>query len=57
MPLATEQIHRAFARAHLEDELFIEHAIKFGSSVLDEFNRMVREGVQVLNLPEVEERS
>jgi hypothetical protein len=53
-PLA-EQVLRAYVQAYPGEAYFVDRALKFRASVLEEFERLVRKGVPVANLPEVEE--
>jgi hypothetical protein len=46
---------RAYSRMHAEDAHWIESCLKFRSRVLEEFERLVREGVPVADELEVEE--
>jgi len=46
---------RAFARAHSENAAFIEKSLKFRCRVLEEFDRLVREGIPVGDLREADE--
>jgi hypothetical protein len=55
VPLETERALRAFAQAHPGDVGWIEVALKFRQAVAREFERLVREGVPVVELPEIEE--
>jgi hypothetical protein len=51
----TEQWLLAFARAHPEEAHFVDRALMFRQAVLDEFNRLVSDGVPVNQSPEAEE--
>lgn len=55
VPPATERTLRAYARAHPEEQPFIERGLKFRCAVLEELNRLAREGAQAADFPEVEE--
>src|SRR6266851_178755 len=55
VPARTETVLRAFARAHPENAAFIEKSLKFRILVAQEFGRLVREGISLAELPEVEE--
>lgn len=50
-----ERVLRAFARANVEDAYWIDSNLKFRQAVVSEFNRLLREGPPVPDLPEVEE--
>jgi len=51
----TETVLRAFARAHPENAAFIEKNLNFRLLVAREFDGLVREGIPVAELPEVDE--
>jgi hypothetical protein len=55
VPPRTERVLRAFARAHTENAHWIEASLRFRKSVLLEFERLVRDGIPVTDLQEVEE--
>jgi hypothetical protein len=55
VPPLVERVLLAFARAHPEEAHGIEKNLKFRQAVLEEFERLVRDGVSVADLPEVEE--
>lgn len=55
VPPKIERVLRAFARAHPEEAYFVERTLKFRQAVAREFERLVREGVPVAEIPEVEE--
>lgn len=57
VPPRAEAVLRAFVRVNPEDGEWIEATLKFRSDVLDEFDRLVREGVPESPLPEVAESS
>jgi hypothetical protein len=50
-----EQLLLAFAQAHPEEAYSIERNLKFRPSVAREFERLVREGVPVAELPNEDE--
>ena len=54
VPPRIECALRAFGRAHPEEAHSIERTLKFRLSVAREFERPVREGVPVADLPDVE---
>ena len=54
VPSETERALRGFAQTHAEDTYWIESALKFRQAVAHEFERLVREGVPVVELAEVE---
>jgi hypothetical protein len=55
VPPKTEQLLRTFARKNPAEAHWIESAIKFRQAVAREFERLVREGVAVAEIPEVKE--
>ncbi len=55
VPARTERLLRAFARAHPEEAHSIHRILNFRSCVLLEFERLVREGIAVAELQEVNE--
>lgn len=55
VPPLIEQVLRAFAQAHPEEAHSIDRNLKFRVSVTREFERLVRDGVPVADLLEVEE--
>jgi hypothetical protein len=55
VPAWTERVLRFYARAFPEEAPFIERLLKFSSAVLEQFNRLVREGVSTTDLLDVEE--
>jgi hypothetical protein len=55
VPPKIEHALRAFARAHPEEAHGIESAIKFRQAVAREFERLVREGIAIAEMPEGEE--
>lgn len=55
VPPETERALRAFARAHAADAGWIEAALKFREAVAQEFERLVREGDLLADVPELEE--
>ena len=55
VPAWTERVLRVYALAFPEDAHWIERTLMFRSTVLEEFNRLVREGVSMTDLPEAEE--
>ena len=55
VPPLIERVLLAFARAHTEEAYSIDRNLKFRLAVAREFERLVREGVPVADLPEVEE--
>jgi hypothetical protein len=55
VPPKTERVLRAFARAHPEEAYSIERSLKFRQAVAQEFERLVREGVPVADVPQEEE--
>src|SRR5689334_22275085 len=55
VPSKTERVLRVYARTHPEEAHFIEAGLKFRQSVAREFERLVREGVPVADLPEADE--
>jgi hypothetical protein len=55
VPPAIGRALRTFTETHPEDACWIEAVLKFRSRVLQEFERLVRDGVPVLELPEIEE--
>jgi hypothetical protein len=56
VPPKLERVLRAFAQAHPEEAHSIERNLKFRLSVAREFECLVREGIPVADLPEVEEQ-
>jgi len=54
VPPRIERVLRAYARTNAEDAYWIEANLKFRQAVGREFERLVREGVPVVELPEVE---
>ena len=55
VPPLIERVLRTFAQAHPEEAHSIDRNLKFRLSVARQFERLVREGVPVADLPEVEE--
>jgi hypothetical protein len=55
VPPKIEGVLLAFSRAHPEEAFSIEKSLKFRLAVAGEFERLVREGVPLADLPEVEE--
>ena len=55
IPPKIKKVLRDFALADPVEAPFIVQAIKFRAAVLETFNRVVREGVQAVDLPEVKE--
>jgi len=55
MPLKIEQRLRTFAKMNPAEAHWIESSIKFREVVAREFERLVREGAAVAEMPEVEE--
>jgi hypothetical protein len=55
VPSRIEHALRAFARAHPEEAHFTDRTLKFREAVTREFERLVRDGVQVVDLPELRE--
>jgi hypothetical protein len=55
VPPKIERVLLAFAWAYPEEAYGIDRTLKFRQAVLEEFERLVREGVRVADLPEVEE--
>jgi hypothetical protein len=56
MPPRIELALRAYARAHPEEAHFVDRVLKFREAVAQEFERLVRDGVPVADLLEVEEQ-
>jgi hypothetical protein len=54
VPPRTERILRFYAQAHPEEAHAVESNLKFRNSVAREFERLVREGIPVAELPEEE---
>lgn len=55
VPPKVERALCAFAKANPHEAHWIELTLKFRSRVLEVFERLVREGIPVADLPEVEE--
>jgi len=55
VPPKTERLLRTFAMKNPVEAHWIESTIKFRQAVAEEFERLVREGVAVTEVPEVEE--
>jgi hypothetical protein len=56
VPPLIERVLRAYAEIFPEDAHWIESTLKFRQATLEAFESLVREGVPVADLPEVEER-
>jgi hypothetical protein len=55
VPPKLERILRAYMRQSPEDSWWIERSLKFRQDVLAEFDRLVLDGAQTVDLREVEE--
>jgi len=55
VPPKTERLLRTFASKNPAEAHWIESTIKFRQAVASEFERLVREGVAVAEMPELEE--
>jgi hypothetical protein len=55
VPPRIERMLRAFARAHPEEAYAVGKSLKFRQAVGRELEALVREGVPVADVPEVEE--
>lgn len=55
VPPKTERLLRTFAMKNPAEAHWIESSIKFRQAVAREFERLVREGAAVAEIPEVEE--
>lgn len=55
VPLKIERVLKAFAEANPHEAHWIESSLKFRLAVLSEFERLVREGLPAVDLPEGEE--
>lgn len=55
VPPRIERVLRAFAQAHPEEFYFVDRSLKFRVAVAREFERLVRDGTSITDLPEVEE--
>jgi hypothetical protein len=55
VPPKIERALQAFAKANPHEAHWIESRLMFRSAVLEEFSRLVREGIQGVDSPEMEE--
>lgn len=57
VPQKIEAVLQAYAREFPEESYFVDRALKFRQAVAREFDRLVREGAPIADLPELDART